>query len=244
MALSIPGVDYAWHGRIDAGALHRAGVRFAMRYVSHDPSKDLGADELATLHGGGIAAGLVWESTANRAAQGRDAGKLDAAAAKVRADALGLHTIPIYFAVDFDARGPDVEPYFAGAAHVLGHDRTGVYAGYDVVDHLHRRGVVAWCWQTYAWSRGLVHSAADVYQHRNGVTVAGIDCDLDRATERGLQSMRGPRPHERRRWRRWRRTRRRQLRRVRARERLLRARERFLRRRIDRLNRRLERTAK
>ena len=62
---------------------------------------------------------------------------------------------PIYFAVDFDAQPGDqgaVDDYFNGVASVIGHARTGAYGGYGLIARSFYDNVIAWGWQTYAWS--------------------------------------------------------------------------------------------
>jgi hypothetical protein len=191
MSVRLPtrGIDYAW-GSPAFDALRGQGVRFVMRYLSHDPSKDLDAGELRELHRRSIAAGVVWETTAGRTLQGYDAGRADAIAADQRVRALGLAGIPIYFAVDVDVAGVSVAPYFRGAASVIGRRRNGAYGSYRVVSWLRGQGITRWSWQTYAWSGGAIYPGVDVYQYQNGVHVAGVACDLDRA--RSLAPMRGP----------------------------------------------------
>jgi len=182
-SLSVFGIDYAW-GNPDIAALKGAGVRFVMRYVSHDPGKDLDSAELRALHAHGIKAGLVFESAANRALDGYAAGVTDAKYAKARATSLGLK-VPIYFGVDFDANDaqkPTITKYLGGAVSVLGKDRVGVYGSYYVVRYCVNLEVCDWFWQTYAWSGGLIHPDAHILQYRNGMTLAGVSCDYNHAT--------------------------------------------------------------
>jgi hypothetical protein len=193
MALTIKGVDYAW-GTPPYDALKQNGYRFAMRYVSHDPGKDLKELEKRELHRRGIATGLVFESTSGRALSGNAAGREDAKFAAARATSLGLSGIPIYFAVDFDAtdaQKPAIANYLKGCASVLGKDHVGVYGGYHVVKYMHDHGVCDWLWQTYAWSGGLVHPATHIFQWKNGVRIGGLSCDLNKASAEGLRSLRG-----------------------------------------------------
>jgi hypothetical protein len=193
MSLSIFGVDYAW-SKPDPAALHGDGVKFAMRYLSHDASKNLTAGELKRLRNHGIAVGLVWESTANRALSGYAGGVADAKVAASQAAALGLGPtpadwglapgLPIYFAVDFDAtdaQKPTIATYLKGAASVLGKDHVGVYGGYWVIKHCVDHDVCSWFWQTYAWSGGRVHPKTHIYQYRNGVSAHGGSYDLNHA---------------------------------------------------------------
>jgi hypothetical protein len=194
VALNVPGIDYAW-GTKPYDTFKAQGFKFAMRYLSHDAGKDLSAAERDALWKRGIKVGLVWESTAGRALQGFDAGLADAEFAKQRCNALGLKDIPVYFAVDFDAteaQKPVIAKYLLGAVKALGHTRVGVYGGYYVVKYMHDHAVCRWFWQTYAWSGGHVHAHAHVYQHKNGVSVGGLSCDLNKASKAGLESMRGP----------------------------------------------------
>lgn len=178
---SIPGVDYAWAPHPSPAALRAAGKRFAARYSSTDPSKDLTPDEAAALAAAGIWSVLVRESTAKRAAAGRAAGAADARAALRTADAAGMPgSRPIYFAVDFDAEPLAVVPYFQGVASVIGVARTGVYGGYRVVKYLLDHGLATWAWQTTAWSAGQWDPRANIRQ--GGTTrIGGADCDLDTA---------------------------------------------------------------
>jgi hypothetical protein len=179
------GVDYSQH-TANAHALRAAGMTFAMRYLSHDDGKNLHQDEARLLSGAGIDVGVVWETTANRALSGRAGGAQDARDAAAQARACGMPAgRPIYFAVDFDANDqqkPAIADYLRGAASVLGGvDRVGVYGGYWVVKYCFEHGVARYAWQTFAWSGGHRHPQAQLYQHRNGVHVAGMEVDLDTA---------------------------------------------------------------
>ena len=98
------GIDYAWADPKPApSCLTSSGVGFIMRYFSYDLSKDLTQAELNSAVAGGIAVGVVWETTANRMLGGHGAGVSDAMEADARAEALGMSGIPLYFACDWDA---------------------------------------------------------------------------------------------------------------------------------------------
>ena len=181
--MTIPGFDMAWGEKpyTEAKAL---GYRFVMRYLSHDPSKDLSLDELREWTRLGLAVGVVWESTAGRALQGRTAGAQDAHAAQAKLNALGIPHLPVYFAVDFDATDrdkPKVADYMRGAQSVLGYLRTGAYGGYYTIDYLLAKRAVHFAWQTYAWSGGKVHKGAHLFQYENGYRIGKASCDLDHA---------------------------------------------------------------
>jgi len=179
------GIDYAWHGRVDTDAFREGGATFVVRYVSHDESKNLSADEARLLSDAGLDLAVVWESTQCRAREGRTAGAADARTASAQARACGMpEPRPVYFAVDFDAGDaelPQIVDYLGGAATVLGTKRVGVYGGYRVVGHCLDRAVAGFAWQTYAWSAGRRDPRAQLYQHRNGVVIGGVSCDRDTA---------------------------------------------------------------
>lgn len=146
------GVDYAWDKPTIAW-LKDNNYAFVCRYLSNDDSKDLSASEANLLAASGIWICVVWETSAQRAAQGHTAGIQDAAKAVAKTNALNKPSNrPIYFAVDFDASTGQVAEYFRGVNSVLGVQRTGVYAGYNVVKGLQAAGLATWFWQTSAWS--------------------------------------------------------------------------------------------
>ena len=182
------GVDYAWGWPDSPAAIARfvralqlAGVQFAFRYLSTDSSKNLSLGEARALSDAGISIGVVWETTATRSSQGYGAGRQDAQAAVLQAEACGMPgDRPIYFAVDYDAPPPDVEQYFHGVVSVLGASRSGVYGGYYVVKRLLDAGLVHWGWQAPAWSAGQWDARAHVRQGGQ-VTIGGVDCDRNTA---------------------------------------------------------------
>jgi peptidoglycan hydrolase-like protein with peptidoglycan-binding domain len=186
LTVSREGIDYSYHHALDLDALRAAGVTFAMRYLSHDGTKNLSASEAQLLGASGIDVGVVWESTARRALDGGHAGGAsDAATASELATACGMpQGRPIYFAVDFDAGDadkPKIADYLRGAAQVLGEGAVGVYGGYWVVKYCLDESVAAFGWQTYAWSGGQRDPRAHLYQRLNGVSIGGIACDRDTA---------------------------------------------------------------
>lgn len=175
-------IDYAW-GNPNFAQLRAAGVDGVMRYISHDPGKDLDAVELKQLRAQGIKVGLVFESTAGRALKGRAAGEQDAIFARRRLGQLGIK-IPVYFAVDFDAtdaQKPIIDEYLDGAVGVLGWGNVGVYGGYYVIDSTVKRRSCKYLWQTYAWSGGRVHPQAHLLQYSNGHRLAGVSCDYNKS---------------------------------------------------------------
>lgn len=182
------GVDYAWRhwGQGEAVRLRTAGATFVCRYLGGDEAKDLQKDEAEGLSAAGLDIALVWEAGARNAAGGEAQGRDDAALARAQAASLGVPHAPVYFAVDFDAAGegllePVMAYLFGASVRMGGHEQTGVYGGYDVVLEAMQRRLVRYGWQTIAWSGGRWAPQAQLRQTRNGVTVAGIECDLDEA---------------------------------------------------------------
>lgn len=181
----IEGVDYAF-SRPSPAALVAAGKQFAVRYLSGGrSSKDLTASELKALTAAGLNVCLVWETSGGAAKGGRNQGIFDARIATKQAASLGLSGVPIYFAVDFDAQGSTlntVVEYVKGAASILGFELTGVYGGIKVIDACYKAKACKWLWETYAWSYGKWHPAAQLHQYKNGQRIGGGALDLCRAT--------------------------------------------------------------
>lgn len=181
MAKWVEGLDYAWtHVPIKAALAY--GAEFMCRYVSPDSGKNLSSDEAVALAKAGIWMTVVWESTANRASEGFLSGVADAHEALKQAKKLGMpDDRPIYFAVDYDSPGSDVEAYFKGVTSVLTVRRTGIYGGLRAVRYIHNKGWANWVWQTYAWSGGIWHDKTHIRQYNNNIRVGGVDCDANRA---------------------------------------------------------------
>lgn len=179
--MTITGVDYS-AGRPGGAALAAAGMRFAARYLSHNPSKNLTPSEARDLAAHGVSCVVVWETTAQRAGAGRAAGIADAKEAAAQAQACGMPpSRPLYFAVDYDAAPDKVAAYFGGVVSVLGLARTGVYGGYKVVSYLLDHHLATWAWQTVAWSGGKWDARAHIRQYASTVRINGVVCDKDTA---------------------------------------------------------------
>ncbi len=182
-AVSIPGVDYPWSHPSPA-SLKAAGKKFALRYLSHNASKNLSRAEAGALAADGISVGVVWESTADRPLSGRTAGADDARDALAQARACGMPAgRPIYFAADFDvteSQQAAVNAYLDGAGSVIGKAWVGVYGGYYAVKRALDGGHAAWGWQTFAWSGGQWDNRAVLRQGKQA-TIGGVGVDLDTA---------------------------------------------------------------
>lgn len=176
------GVDWAY-GEISPAALEAAGKSFVCRYLSYTPSKNLDPEEAKRYAEAGIDCVVVWETTGTRATAGFDAGVTDARRALSLASKCGKpESAPIFFAVDFEAHGPEVRAYFEGTRSVLGVERNGAYAGFGAMSYLFDVKLIGHGWQTYAWSGGRWEKRAHLRQYRNGEHLAGVEVDLDRST--------------------------------------------------------------
>ncbi len=143
--------DYSW-ARPAPAALTGAGFTAALRYLSHEPAKNLSPGERDALHAAGLAVGLVWESTASRALSGYAAGRADARDANRQADALGFPASKVlFYAVDISTGPGPVTDYFRGVEDEGGRP-VGVYGTYDVIEGLVGSGFVSCGWQCAAWS--------------------------------------------------------------------------------------------
>lgn len=188
MVTWIEGIDAAW-GRPTPAQMIAAGKHFIVGYVSRDPAKNLTRAECTAYLDAGIAVGLVWETTSDRALAGAGAGTGDGLQARSQARALGFpDNRPIFTAVDFDATatqlsGPVRQYLIAFADAVGGVALAGVYGGLATVRYALNTMIVGWGWQTYAWSQGVWDVRAYARQYRNGVSIAGHDTDLDRAVD-------------------------------------------------------------
>lgn len=164
-------VDYSF-ARPKPATIKSYGYKGAVRYLGGSASKQLTKAEAVSLHAAGLAILLVFEGAANRASTGHANGAVDAKTARAKASALGYPgTLPLFFAVDYDASASAVADYFAGVKSVLG-DRAGIYGGIGVM------GIdVAWKWQTAAWSGGKLSPQAHLYQRAKAVGKLPSGCD-------------------------------------------------------------------
>lgn len=177
------GIDYAW-GTPNPSAFRSIGVTFAWRYHSDDPSKNLTLGEARELQAAGIDVVTGWESSATRPLAGFDAGRRDAQVCVEQSAACGRTRPPRHvFAFDDDPAAHnlnDLLPYYEGAATVIPKRDCGCYGGYSLVAFLIGHGF-GYHFQTYAWSHGLRHPAAQLYQYSNSHNVGGVDTDFDLA---------------------------------------------------------------
>lgn len=188
------GLDWSL-ARPNPAALGAFGYTFAMRYVSPLGSgralgpglpnpKDVTADELQAILDAGMALGLVFESTADRALAGSGAGHDDGQVAAARAAQVGYpHECVMYWAVDFPAPAsalPTIQAYGEGFAAGWGGPEHGPYGSAAVIDYCAPHFPRAW--QTAAWSGGVLSPNADILQratphHPLPASVSATDVD-------------------------------------------------------------------
>jgi hypothetical protein len=190
------GVDYS--EGYDIASLKSANTTFACRYIgftsnSLPQTKIITYSESYDLAKAGIDVVSNYEWTGDRASihngfyngnatAAFNGGEDDAARAKVLHQSIGgPSTKPIYFSVDFSTDGTDCVDYFKGLVSVLGVSRVGAYGPYSAIKYLKENNLIAWCWQTYAWSGGLWYSGNHIEQYNNGVTMGNMVVDFDRS---------------------------------------------------------------
>ena len=186
------GVDYSYDPP-DIPAMAAAGVKFACRYLSPNPAKNLTKTEADRLLAHGISPVSNWEEYARQTAEGYSTGKTVAVEAWRQHRAYGgpAHR-PIYFSVDFDANSTELArsyEFLKGCAEAeiapgekLGWNRVGVYGGYKTIAYMSAKSPrPAFYWQTYAWSGGQWHSAGNLQQYDNNNPYHGGTVDFDRS---------------------------------------------------------------
>ena len=161
------------------------GAAFVMLYLKW------ATPELVTMiHSCGLAVGLIWETTAERALGGLKPGLADGDAALAKALALGNPpaAVAVWFTVDFDATAeqqPAVLAYITGAgAGLAGRLADGVYAN-GAIDAACRAAKLA----AYTWVAGgrgmrgtvafLESGAADVTQDVGDRQHLGLPISVD-----------------------------------------------------------------
>lgn len=166
-----------------AAAFKSDGYEFVCRYLVLSGWKMLTLEEADLLSSSGLRIVSVFETTADRALGGRQAGLQDGAAAVQAARQVGQPDgSAIYFAVDFDADAaqmPTIIEYIQAAGEASPSFLTGVYGSYAVVEAMKASGACTHFWQTYAWSNGAKADFIHIYQYENDIVVNGVQIDRD-----------------------------------------------------------------
>lgn len=185
------GFDYAYGNGITTTTLLANGCNFVCRYLSGHPGsgKDISAKEIQNYQAAGINVVLNWETDGQMPSE--PAGAAAARAAQAEANTLASESripavadAPVIFSADFDPTGntAGIIAYMNGVASVLGHSRTGLYAGYAGIQAYFNAGIGQYGWQTCAWSKGLWDGRAQLQQWNVNVNVSPAQVDQDRAT--------------------------------------------------------------
>jgi len=177
------GLDYSF-GRPNLDTVKQQGYSFVARYLAVDGgSKLITKTEADQIRAHRLGLVLVYEQYAERAKEGRAAGKADGQTALMQARSVGFpDTRPVYFAVDYEtteAGQAAINEYLRGAADSIGANRVGVYGSYAVVERCFTNGSARFFWQTYAWSAGKISTRTHILQYSNGQTVGGASVDLN-----------------------------------------------------------------
>src|SRR6185437_11740192 len=183
-ATVIKGIDFAFGNGLTTAQIKAAGYQFVCRYLSGGNSKDINAAELGNYRAAGIPVVFVWETTGTDMTSVAQ-GVADATAAQAELVKLGAADAPVFFAADA-ATEANLAGYMQGVVSVLGHGRSGIYGGLASVKAAFDQGLVAYGWQTYAWSGGQWDNRALLRQVRNGIACGPAQVDEDEAAYWGV----------------------------------------------------------
>lgn len=184
------GIDFAW------SCPSPAGQDFGMSYASNS-SKDWTLACLGEWHRAGKATGSVWETAGNRALDGCAAGAADARsdAAELARDGAPANS-PVRLAIDFDASGPDVAPYFECADRAEP-GRVNAYGGAGPITYLHDHFLVGglnWCSYAWLYRTGGVWPSPEICPLRQVLNGSSVDYDQAVAPYFGQWPYRAPKP--------------------------------------------------
>jgi hypothetical protein len=171
--------------RTSAQEIAQVGYEFAARYLV-PPSyawKRLTRSEAEAITDAGMSMISVFETSKYNPSHGASQGKMDGQSALQEAQLIKQPKgSAIYFAVDYDAQPREydaIENYLRAAEYEIAGYKIGVYGSFEVVEEMSRRIQDIRIWQTYAWSHGHQSPRANLYQWKNGQTVAGVEVDFN-----------------------------------------------------------------
>ena len=180
-----PGIDTSQPLTAEqCASIRKSGYLWVGRYLVPPTGykKALTAAEAKRITDAGLRILTVWETTANRAKAGSQAGEYDGERALQCARNIQMPESGCIYFVDYDAPAGDysaIEKYLDSAKRWISPYKIGVYGGYKVIDYLASRNVCDCYWQCMAWSYGKKHPARNVYQSKAEVSIYGLDVDLN-----------------------------------------------------------------
>lgn len=174
-------IDLAWQ-HPSYSTVANLGYKTVIRYVSHDPTKDLTTDELESIRANGLNVALVYETFERRPLSGYSGGVNDTEEMINRLRELGMPPMsPCYYAVDF-APTPDemstVLEYARAWNAYRNVIRVGVYGNAHVLSDISSHSYVDYLWQTSGNSYGVTLAGINLYQHEYDVQIAGAQVDI------------------------------------------------------------------
>lgn len=166
------GIDCSY-AKPSGAELKHANRLCAVLYIT-DPgpgNKGITQEEYDDYAANGVVMAFVWELGTSAVLDGYERGVADATRAQHNLNALHgpSNRRPIYFAIDFDIQPNQYTAagdYFRGVNSVIGARRTGAYGHHNVLSWLAASKLIAFRFQTYAWSDGI-EGANAVYQYDN-----------------------------------------------------------------------------
>ena len=174
-----------------AQQIKAGGKGFVLRYIGSKGGDSLSVGEIQGMQAAGLDVGLIYETSGQQALGGAGAGQTIGSQAVAAAQALGApQGTCIYIAeTDFDPGGPNFDANIAAikafyqastaVCRASGY-RGGAYGGLAAAQAC--IGIADLVWQTYAWSGGQWAASCALQQYQNGISIAGLDADADRAT--------------------------------------------------------------
>lgn len=202
-------LDYS-AGYPGARAVRDAGYGGVIRYLRKEGNsvvRPITPVEYQDMRAYGLDVAFVYQHVSkSRVTQGYAAGQHDAVWAMSQvAIATGdrNNARAIYFAVDYDAPAgdfPAIAAYMRGVANMIGQERTGTYGKWALLNYLFSETIIAYGWQTYAWSPGhnkdpsTFHPKATLFQQLGSVVVGGIACDVNEVLDADYGQTPAPTP--------------------------------------------------
>ncbi|SCW64644.1 protein of unknown function [Paenibacillus tianmuensis] len=196
------GIDTTVNCHSLAGAIKEAGYNFVCRYYNrNNPGKNLTAEEAAALTAAGLYIVAVWENGFPTSANyfSYEAGKKDGTDAHRYARSIGQpNGKPIYFTVDYDASGEDLDgvvgSYMQGVIDSF-QEEAGSGTSYDIgiygsgltcksILEAYDRVTYAWLAESRGW-RGYGSFGDWNIKQLAGATVAGIPVDTNTTAGNG-----------------------------------------------------------